>query len=482
MSQILKSKHAIDQKLIWASPLQPSETVPVPIDVGSGLPLVDRDQQWSRWSGPDMRQTDIENGHDSVRESPGTLAEGLSYEKEASKALHRFLAAHNDVIPLNKDSCSHWIPERSYWDSAALGQLVFPTKAANQRYVRVKGQDKGDEYERLRLRLCEWRREFVNLVPGAVRSLENLGLESLALGLESEETLLIRLSPSFRNSALQVPFEALPDLEIDIAIDNDSQTTSIKDVRTSFKRIFDFLHPHKTMDVRFVRRTCVSSDPQNLDPRILQFLQSSNLDIWGTERLQTPTELALDIPQHAFRRHSGSSTSETPLQSLVDYTFTSLEHRSSLSIPFRQAGSWSDLTYTSIEAGKIGGRSSLLSLSHPISDPENRITVDDIDSDNTLRTKSASPNSFSGPSNELHSSSLLRKANALIDMIETRPDTGDDGISDEFDSRAKKARQASLWQSARAQRLHLNLADDSPGAPLRRVIGDKHNYLRPVRS
>lgn len=477
---MLKPKHAIDHRLIWASALNPSETIPVPVDVGAGLPLVDRDQQWSRWSGPTIRQIDLGSMKNIGNEPLNTLASPLAYENEASKALNRFFATPSHTTMASEDPSLHWTSERRYWDSAILGQVIFPTKAANEKYVRAKGKAKGVKNERLRIRLGEWRREFVSLVPGLVRSLEHLGLETLALGMESKESLLISLAPSFRNTSLPVSFEALPDLEIQIAFDNDSQTTSIKDVRTVFKREFDFLLPQNTVDMRFVRRTCVHSNPEHLNPRISQFIKNSNLDIWGTERLQTPTGLEIEVPSHAFRRRSGSSN-ETPKQCLVDYAFASLEHRSSLSIPFRQAGSWSDLTYTSIEAGKIGGRSSSLSLSHPNSDPENRFTAQDSDTHSIPPLTSGSPDSFSSTSEKLHSLSLLRKANALINMIEDRPDTGDDGISDKFAYQAEKDRQASLKKSAATQRLHLNLADDSPVAPLRRVIADKLNLVRPVR-
>jgi len=426
-----------------------------------------------------MRQIDLEGQKDSGGEPLNTVASSLNYQKEASKAVTRFFAAPSDNTELSKEASPHWMPERTYWDSATLGQVVFPAKAANEKYIRIKGKTEGDRDESLRNRLGEWRREFVTLVPGIVRSLEHLGLESLALGMQSEEFLLIRLTPSFRNTSLSVAFDALPDLEIQIAFDNDSQTTSIKDVRTIYRKEFDFLLPQKTMDLRFVRRTCVYSNPTSLDPGISQFIQNSNLNIWGTERLQTPTELALEIPPFALRPHS-SVSSKILKQGLVDYTFTSLEHRSSLNIPFRQAGSWSDLTYTSTEAGKIGGRRSSLTLSPPRSDPENRITSEDATIDNIFNpTHNLIDSSIS--SDEFHSSSLLRKANALINMIENRPDTGDDGISDTFAYRAEKDRQASLKKAAAAQRLHLNLTDDSPVASLRRVIADKHNLIRPVR-
>lgn len=449
------------------------------MDVGSGLTLVDRDQQWSRWSGPVIRQIDLESEQDSHSDPLNTLASPMSFQKETSKALYQFFPTPSDGIKSSEETSPHWMLERSYWDSATLGQVVFPTKVANERSVHVKAKSIGNKDYKIRGRLAECRREFITLVPGIVRSLEQLGLESLAFGMQSEEFLLIRLTPSFRNTALSFPFDALPDLEIQIAFDNDSQTTSVKDVRTIYKNEFDFLLPQNTMDIRFARRTCVGSDLESLDPRILQFIQSSNLDIWGSDRLQTPTELALELPPHALRPHPTPSQ-RTQKRGLVDYTFTSLEHRSSLSIPFRQAGSWSDLIYTSTEAGKIGGRSASLSLSHPKFDPENRTTMEDVDMDNTPHLASASLDSFSSSSDDLHPSSLLRKANALINMIENPPDIGDDGISDNFAYRAEKDRQASLKVSAAAQRLHLNLADDSPVAPLRRVIADKHNLVRPV--
>ena len=89
-------------------------------------------------------------------------------------------------------------------------------------------------------------------------------------------------------------------------------------------------------------------------PEIEEFLDMSNLDIWGTERIRTPSSLCLPIPRYVPR---GSETITQPLY--VDYGFASLEHCSKL---FTDRADTQRIVFTMIEAGRTGGRSEQLSV------------------------------------------------------------------------------------------------------------------------
>ena len=197
-------------------------------------------------------------------------------------------------------------------------------------------------------------------------------------------------------------------------------------------------------------------------------MQDSNLGIWGTERLRTPTEITLEIPLHAMRSHT-LPAEENPTPVLAEYTFTNLEHHSELRIPFRERDSRTDLTYTSIEAGKIGGRRDELALRH-CDDPGQK-TADLNEADDTASIAQ------SAVFNKANSASLLRKANALINTIENRPDYDDtDGVSPAFTyggGEGKARRGEKSERQSKLRRLRL------PGkrSVLRKVTADRNQVV-----
>ena len=146
------------------------------------------------------------------------------------------------------------------------------------------------------------------------------------------------------------------------------------------------------------------SSLSNLDATISSFITESNLDIWhSNQRLSTPNGLKLQLPDHALRLHlpdhtlkmnNGSQavkstndkkpvpptnyededeinskpTLHKPIEVdprnlqksvEVDYTFIGLEHQSTITVPYEEG---TELKYSIVEAGKIGGRREELSV------------------------------------------------------------------------------------------------------------------------
>lgn len=157
----------------------------------------------------------------------------------------------------------------------------------------------------------------------------------------------------------------------------------------------------------------------------------------------------------------------TPI--LAEYTFTNLEHHSELCIPFRERDSRTDLTYTSIEAGKIGGRRDELALRHR-GDPGQK-TADLNKADDTASIAQ------SAVFDKANSASLLRKANALINTIENRSDYDDrDGVSPAFTYGVEKEKRKEAKianQKSKLRRLRL------PGkkSVLRKVTADRNQVV-----
>lgn len=418
IDQILRPASAQKHKLAWSKGGKPTNAAPAPVEGGSRLSLVDRNQHWSRWCNPQigvphLRKKEKE-GSLPYSASAGPVAQALHGKLAFDTVKGFFVAPDETRYKLCNNFSPHWTSKIEYHDSVTLGQVLFPANKASSvanglerdlRKRKKSGYKIGQIDTRdIGLKSVEIPRVFLPLVPGLLRSLESLGPIE-----KSEELLQIRLSPSSKNVSLPVPVEALPHLEIRISFDYDTKTTSIKDVILVAAKEKDFLQPQNVVDLRFIRKQCVYAEEDSIDPRILSFVQDSNLDLWGEEKLKTPLGLSLSIPALAIQSHKGFTPQSYPTL-MVDYTSFGLEHRTSLTMPYQDPDSWPTLTYTNIEAGRIGGKRDELSLQNlrfaseqlPPTDPDSSVVSTD---EEYL-------------SDEDHTSILFHKTASLIEKIE----------------------------------------------------------------
>ena len=393
--------------------------------------MLDRNQEWSRWCSPHTQGQAREKEEkdrtlpSSSLTGPGTQA---NHGKLAFNSVKSFFGAPDDTShKFCGNNTPYWVQDTECHDSVTFGQVLFPSNLAQGvaealRDGKKKTKKKGRvarliDNNSIGQKSLKQAREFVPLVPGLVQSLESVGpLE------KSEEFLQVRLSPSSKNMSLPVPVKALPYLEMRIFFDNENKTTTIKDVRLVTKKEKDFLQPQNTVDLRFTReqRVYANAKEDDIDPRIISFVQNSNFNIWGTERLKTPLGLSLSIPAHAVQPHNGFDPKSHDTL-LVEYTSLGLEHRSSLTIPYRDPNSWPTLTYTNIEAGRVGGRRDELSL-HSLRFASEQPSTTDTD------PSAVSTNSESLTEDD-HASILFQKTAALIDSCEQKREEKRDNTS-----------------------------------------------------
>lgn len=423
IEQILRPVSTQVFKLVWSRGDNPSDAYPVPVTVGSRLSMLNRNQQWTTWRSS---HTNNQNTNDQEMNDQDTRK-----EKKVTRPLTRPQAIHGKLAfgtvkaffgkpddtsyKLCGNNTPFWMQEIEYHDSVTFGQVLFPSKNALS-VSRAPRAQKQKESKKDHLpgslntrtigdRLRAQRREFVPLVTGLVHSLTSFG----PLG-KSEEFLQIRLSPSSNNTSLPVPVKALPDLVIRISVDKENETTSIKDVRLINRIGQDFLQPQEISDLRFIREqhVCANTKDNKIDPGITSFVQQSNFDIWGTERLKTPLGLSLSIPALAIQSHHGFDPKSHDML-LVAYTSLGLEHRSSLTIPYQEPDSWPTLTYTNIEAGRIAGRRDELSLHSHRFVSEQRPTTDLDPSAPSTATESLSEDD--------HTCILFQKTASLVESF-----------------------------------------------------------------
>ena len=436
INQILRPASPQSLKLAWSQGDHWLYARPAPVLVGNRMSMLDRNEQWSRWCGPPTM-----NGITEEEEKEGPDMHG----ELAFDTLKSFFGQPDDTAyqPYS-NTTPHWTPEIEYHDSVKLGQVLFPAKVAESVTASIKRRskkkkEKDDDViiptgtKDIGYELAKQPRAFLPLVPGLLPSLESLG--SLE---KSEEFVQIRLSPSSKNGSLPVPLEALPDLEMRISFDHEDETTSvidhedettsvidhenkttsvIKDVRLVHRKEMDFLQPQNILDMRFVRSQCVYAKEDSIDPRIASFVQNSNFDRWGTDRLKSPPGLSLSIPALAVRSHRGFDPKMYETLS-VDYASCGLEHGSSLTMPYQDPDCWPTLTYTKVEAGPFGGRRDELSL-HSLRFTSKHISpTDDPDPDPDPDPSAASNiDEIQSLSDDTYTSILFHKTASLIETM-----------------------------------------------------------------
>ena len=274
----------------------------------------------------------------------------ISRSPEMIKSISNFL--HNvergqPIIPQGSTAVdTFWNRELYTVVSAVVGQVLYPKSIPDSADIN---------------KIIKCPHEFLTVVPGVRGFLVNM--DSRSRSSKQHEQLIIRMTPSEVIGAPDIATKDLPDFDIRIAIDTENQTTSLHSARLAILgRQSDLLLPSAPMDLRFKIESYFVAGKQ-IDQRIHEFVDASNFNIWGQDRLKTPASLTISIPEYAIQpsvrtaKLPGESNSEIQ----VAYAFASLNHRSSVQDKFRG----SDIQYSIIEAGRTGGRREELLLSLP---------------------------------------------------------------------------------------------------------------------
>jgi len=315
--------------------------------------MKDRTTQWSRWHSTTISQK--ATAHRDA--SPISRSQRLgSIFREASKFLTEEKAVY-DHHEMPSSIERNWGPILVPDSSILLGEVLFPTiQAQKAEEKRSYGTTESSEFGVFLRSMANSRREILTSVAGMVRSLDSLGLGKAE---DTRESLQIRMCPSL-SGASSALLDALPDLEISVNLDNSTQQVSIKKARLVVEaKEVDVLLPDKVMDLRLRRKLHIYTE--EIDDALEHFIRSSNLNVWGPERLKTPSSLRLTIPAHAVRSFEKFDQSLFNKGLVVDYSFTSLEHVSRITMPYTETA---HVNYTVVEAGKAGGRREETTISY----------------------------------------------------------------------------------------------------------------------
>jgi hypothetical protein len=154
---------------------------------------------------------------------------------------------------------------------------------------------------------------------------------------------------------------AFPPVEMRFSIDPDTKETKLRDIQAIVEEDqTDVMLPHNAVDVRFQQRTTTRLI-RKFNPQIRRFLKKCQLSLTSKVVLEAPPTITLPISKHICRKPGfklldgntadGKETGEDEVRQ-VPYLFAGLEIRSTLVLDY---GQWR-LLYTSIEAGRTGGR------------------------------------------------------------------------------------------------------------------------------
>ncbi|KAH7409633.1 mitochondrial inner-membrane-bound regulator-domain-containing protein [Cadophora sp. MPI-SDFR-AT-0126] len=327
-------------------------------EVGNTLPWKDRLRDWVRWTAPTSKEA--KEVWKPVAVEPFLVSKPMSRQgkgKEqsgsgtASTYWNTKYFTDTSVIFGKVLHSNLKFPESPQIPITFNGQdqyHTFSTQVPNLSRVLSKGQvdRNGERIDSLVLRFLP-NPFFKTTGPLQGKKVNQVPVKTRAIGSQA--------------------FSAFPAIEMRFDIDRNTKDAVLQDVRAVIHESrTDVMLPHNNTDVRFQQRTTSRLTQRSIKP-IRDYIRQSNLKLSGSKLLQTPPSICIPIESHLCRGQGLSLLGEvdskgnkipTSTVGEVEYLFAGLEIRSDLSFDYR---SWR-LRYTSIEAGKAGGRRSELRL------------------------------------------------------------------------------------------------------------------------
>lgn len=309
----------------------------IPIEVGQGLPLQDRGTAWTR---------QVYSSDKKTHQREGLTQQPLEFRmSQALKDIDRHIqpSFSSGRIGTSQPSSGFWWTAPNQELSAIVGRILYPTKSTPSEKSPESFLDE----------ISSQRTLFTDL-PSIRRTVET---REFKMTINNE--LYIRLSAAAEPTSEDSGSASLPDLELRFNTFLDESrgmhTVAFKGVRLILEnKQADLLLPHEQADLRFEMQKYVNGK-EEADPRILEFVKSSNLVATEVDEIETPQVLTLSIPQGIL--YPGQQQTNDSENS-IDYSPTiierrcTLQHRPGLQSRNRQA----DLSFSSVDAGLIGGR------------------------------------------------------------------------------------------------------------------------------
>ena len=366
---------------IFLYPLSHYEpTSVVPVETNDDLPFHDRRSKWFRWrdiASPVRRTTSSEV------EKPR-----YSFPSQGSKQMKAISTSlvsawkNIDYVPRHDAFKEQWKPQPQTTIVAALGMICYAladVSPYDKLSMDIKQKEQSEKQLALNL-LGQERRTLVTSVPGVLPTIEKLVSGTWTI----KHCIKILLEPT---EAFYARGRCTaPSLELEIGLDDNARTTGLSRARLiNNERVTDLLLAKQGADLRFISQCWFEADLANIDPSILTFLANSSLEI-GKARLQTPPLLKLAVPfatcrpskkaaldknpknqtsgarkGSSFAERRRSKGTDAAQQVDVEYTLNSLSVISQVKALYEGF----DISVSTIEAGKMGGRKQEVRIEAP---------------------------------------------------------------------------------------------------------------------
>lgn len=346
-----------DQELVKGSPH--------PVEVGSALPLVARGIHWSRWASPIRRSSQALE----VGEGPDL---SKIWSRSLSNSVFDRLFPQTKPYPSNhpkKHAGLFWSRAPTRETFASFGQVIYLSKKLKELHKGVEGKRINVRSKTLRKTLAS-QRQLLGGFPG-LRSV----LQDANMDMRTGEDLRIRLRPSPEFLMKTEEGRIFPEMELRVNCDPTTRTCELSHARLIVqRREVDVLLPTEAVDLRFSSETHLPSGAK-IDPQILKFLNSSNVNVYRREALKITTALCLSIPARSVRKPpSGAALAPSACKSessedsfleespdiAVNYVLSSVEHWSYMSGDHMGL----NLEYAVIGAGKMGRKEEMRMVLH----------------------------------------------------------------------------------------------------------------------
>ena len=324
-----------------------------PVETGLALPWAQRTSPLARWTIP----LKTKNKEFSPGATPyNVMAKNdLAIGSKSMNIVKKFLnSPWKQFASAEKSSSTSrsWESTIDHCAFASIGQVLYTANNSTIQIVNKQETQKHKLAKGFQQSMLSSSRVLHTAVPETLSMLGSMTLQVKSV----EQELCIRLSPLQTFDSDRQAVNSFPDILISITIDEESKTTSLRMVRLMIEeKNLDLLLPGCAVDVRFHSQSSLYGGVIP-DRHIMQFIKDSNLDVWGQNRLQTPARLKLQLPTcilPLFRIKDQVTLDASPQNEIsVEYSFTSLDHRSHIGMRYQG----SDLVYSTIEAGRMGGR------------------------------------------------------------------------------------------------------------------------------
>ncbi|KAK6586687.1 hypothetical protein PZA11_001744 [Diplocarpon coronariae] len=366
VSEIQDSLSRVENRLA-SGPLSTKEGAFVSTTISDTLPWRHRLRDWVRWTAPTGKDEQMPAKISDPQSAIQPSASSPKVDRPQKVKVDKSSTSASTTHP-------YWRDDYFTNISAVLGKVLHSSLASPPAKLELGG------YNQIHT--------FAAQAPNLSRVINKARLRMRNKD-EKIETLVLRFTPNpfyivthaaKGKYAAKRPFKrrpigaeamtAFPAIEISLSIDRQAkEVAKLKDVLAIVHECkTDVMLPHNSIDLQFQQRTTCRMSHIGISKVIAKYLKECNFALHGRDSLQFPPSVKIPISKHLCRgagfhllgQELDSDGNQIKSEDVRDipYLFAGLEIHQSLAFDYQD---WV-LLYSSIEAGKAGGRRAELKL------------------------------------------------------------------------------------------------------------------------